>query len=270
MQPIDQHAFIERVRQDISNESAVRGLFLAGSYGRGTADAFSDVDFVALAPESDHAEVAAAWRRLIESIAPVVFWNEINFGSSLLLNAVTEDWLRCDVVIMQPSSLRGRAQDTVKPLIDRDGIYASLPETLPPAQPDPKRVRHLINEFIRVLGLLPVAIGRREYVLGVTGTGLLRDLLTQLLLQEVTIPDKDGALHLSRLLPDDQMKMLADLPYPRPDEAQVIEANVALARAFFPRARRLAERIDLPWPTAFEEATRRNLERRLGIPSVGW
>jgi hypothetical protein len=50
------------------------------------------------------------------------------------------------------------------------------------------------------------------------------------------------------VLPEADMRLLEGLPYPRPDRAEIIAANIATARAFFPRARALAERIGVPWP----------------------
>ena len=45
----------------------------------------------------------------------------------------------------------------------------------------------------------------------------------------------------------------------------LIAAHVAIAEAFLPRARRIADQIGLDWPTAFEAATRQHLHRELGI-----
>lgn len=269
--PIDHQAFIAQVRRGLESNEAIRALFLGGSFGRGTADAFSDIDFVAVADPKDHDAIVRAWRDLLESIAPVVFWSERRFGS-ILLNAITEDWLRCDLFLVAPASLKGRAQDSVKPLVDRDGIYVSLPETLAPKQPDPNRVSGLIHEFIRVLGLLPVAMGRGEYYTSAgLGVGLQRDALMNLMLEEVTLPDIGGALHLSRVLPPEDMEVLQALPFPSPTRAELIDANLALARQFFPRARALASRIGLAWPERFEAATRRVLERQLGHEAdISW
>ncbi|HTM78538.1 MAG TPA: nucleotidyltransferase domain-containing protein [Devosia sp.] len=261
---MNQQALIEAITLALADEPAIEALFLAGSYGRGTADAHSDVDLIALVAPEDHAALGARWRTILPAITPIVFWNEMNRGG-LLLNAVSEDWLRCDLSMLAPAAFTRRARDTVKPLLDRHDVYASLPATLPPQLPNPERVSYQISEFIRVLGLLPVGIGRSEYVTGVTGVGLLRDLLVGLLIEDVPLPDRGGALHLSKLLPPGQMAMLAALPYPKPDRAEVIAANLALAHAFFPRARVLARRLNLTWPTAFEAATRRHLGASLGM-----
>lgn len=255
--------FIAGIRAGMQDEAKVRALFLAGSHRRGTADAFSDLDFLAVAAPGDHAGVVLAWRRLLDGLADVVYWKE--WGSrGRIVNAVTSDWLRCDLSVVAPDALAGRAQDRLRPLIDRDGLHASLPPSLPPKEPDGPRVLGIINEFIRVLGLLSVAMGRQEHYLGVVGVALLRDQLVKLMLEEVSDPDPGGALHLSRVLPPDLMQVLESLPFPAPVRSEVIDAHLAVAREFFPRARALAARLDLDWPEAFEAAARRQLERQLG------
>lgn len=247
----------------MQGEAEVRALFLAGSHGRGTADAFSDLDFLAVAASEDHAAVVLAWRRVLDGLADVVYWKE--WGSrGRLVNAVTRDWMRCDLSVVAPDALAGRAQDRLRPLIDRVGLHASLPLSLRSKEPDGTRVLGIVNEFIRVLGLLSVAMGRQEYYLGVVGAALLRDQFVKLMLEEVTDPDPGGALHLSRVLPPDRMRALEGLPFPGPVRSEVIQAHIAVAREFFPRARALASQVGLAWPEAFEAAARRTLERQLG------
>jgi hypothetical protein len=257
-------AFINAVADLLAREPQVEALFLAGSHGAGCADAFSDVDFVAVAASDDHAGIAALWRAAIEQVEPVVFWNERR-GQGILLNAITESWLRCDVVVVARDDVGRRCKAGVKVLFDRTGVYAGLPDTLPPATPDPVRVAGIINEFIRVMGLLPVGLGRGEYVLLVKGVALLRDLLCDLMLQDCALPDRGGALHLSRLLTGAQMDLLRGLPYPGPERAALIAAHQAVAAVFFPMARDMAARSGVVWPEAFEAALWRRLE---GLPPV--
>lgn len=243
---------------------AVRGLFLAGSFGRDTADEWSDVDLVAVVVAGEERHVADHWRSALQQITPIVFWNELNRGG-LILNAISHEWLRCDLSIVAPDGFGRRARDLVKPLLDRDGIYRVLPATLPPRQPDPRTVSYLIHEFIRMLGLMPVALGRGEYVTMVLGVGMIRGHLETLLMQDVTTPDPGGILHQSKLLPPEQMQMLAALPYPGPQREALIEANFAIAREFMPRARTMAQRLNIEWPEAFEAATRQRLKATLGL-----
>jgi predicted nucleotidyltransferase len=260
---MNQQDLIDAVKTTLAEETAIDALFLAGSYGRGTADEWSDVDLIAVAQPEHHAALAARWREALNAVTPIVFWNELNRGV-LVINAISDEWLRCDLTIAARDSFGRRAKNLVRPLIDRIGLYDTLPDTLPPKQPDAGTVRYLIHEFIRMIGLLPVAAGRGEYVTMVLGVGMMRGLLETLLMQDVTHPDPGGILHLSKLLPPDQMQLLASLPYPGPERDALIEANFEIARQFMPRARAMAKRLDIAWPDAFEEATRRRLALTMG------
>jgi Nucleotidyltransferase domain len=265
-----QDQIIQAVSSALLDHEELRALFLVGSFGKGTADSYSDIDFLAVVEEGKKAEFLSIWRKTLESIAPVVFWNQRPLGGTLI-NVVTADWVRCDLAIPADNKLGHRSKDTVRVLIDRDGLYETLPAHLAYKGPNTGRVTYLINEFIRVLGLLSVGMGRGEYFLGTVGAGLLRDHLSSLLVEETGIPDPGGALHLSRLLSADQMQVLLSLPFPEPERTSIIEAHLATARAFMPRARAMATKLDIPWPQSFEDATLRNLQRQFGEEfDVSW
>lgn len=264
---VDQRDLIAAVRAPMDIE-AIRGLFLAGSYGRDTADEWSDVDLVAVVATDQERMVADHWRAALQQITPIVFWNELQRGV-IVLNAISEEWLRCDLSIVTQKDFGKRAKNTIKPLIDRDGIYETLPDSLPPKEPDAATVRYVIHEFIRMLGLMPVVAGRGEYVTMVQGIGMMRDHLVTLLMQGVTEPDPGGMLHMSKLLSPEQMDVLDFVCFPGPDRDTLIGANIKMARMFFPAARYWATRLDIAWPSEFEEATRRRLEKTLGH-EVGW
>jgi hypothetical protein len=259
---MDQHAFIARITPLLEPDLRVRALFLSGSFGRGTDDAFSDVDLVALVDPSEHQSFAGAWRGTLEQIAPVVHFFQVPFAP--VWSSITDRWLRCDLMLVAPTGFN-RAQDQLKPLIDRDGIYPALPPVTPPHRLDPARLAGLIAEFIRVLGLLPVADGRGEYELAAVGSGLLRGMLTDLLVME-TGRERGGMLHLSRVLDPDRMDVLLGLPVAQPRRDSAIAAQLALARVFVPRAKALAAAHGVAWPEAFEAATRANLARALPSP----
>jgi predicted nucleotidyltransferase len=75
-----QHAGDPPLAREITHRLVDRpefaGLFLSGSFGRGDADAYSDVDFLALAASDQHGEVAALWRQTLQTLRPIVFWNQ--------------------------------------------------------------------------------------------------------------------------------------------------------------------------------------------------
>lgn len=121
-----------------------------------------------------------------------------------------------------------------------------------------------------MLGLLPVVAGRGEWVVAAAGTDLLRGFVQELLVEASPVPDRGGALGLARLLTPVDRELLAGLPHPGPDREAVIAAHAALARTFLPRARALYGRLELEWPAAFEEATRRRLLLTLGPVAADW
>jgi len=114
--------------------------------------------------------------------------------------------------VTTPNAILSRTRSTVSPLYDPQGLTAGLREQDSPKQPDPDRVASISREFLRVLGLLPVVVGREEFVVGQSGAGLLRSMLIDLMLEDVAVEDRGGALHLNLLLPAERRQNLADLP----------------------------------------------------------
>jgi hypothetical protein len=259
---MNQETLIARVTSALEPDERVRALFLSGSFGRGTADQWSDVDFIALVPRERQEGFEADWRGTLEAIMPLVHYQHLPFKP--VLHAISEDWVRCDLTFLAPDQTRGMTQDRHQPLIDRDGIHQSLPPTLPPPQIDRRMVEGTVNEFIRVLGLSAVAVGRNEIELIGLGTGMMRRMLTDLLVMEMNHADTGGILHLTRLLDAERMALMETIPVPERSIQSALDSQFALARAFLPRAKALYGQLGLEWPARFETATHANLEKHLG------
>jgi hypothetical protein len=259
-----QDQMIGQIGTALIEDPAVRALFLGGSFGKGQADRYSDIDLIAVVSPADQAQFNAQWKDRLQSIAPIVFWNELTTGDHVF-NAITDQWQRIDLVTTDAEAMRRRGQDSLKPVFDKDGLLGTLPETIPWPGPSKGHVSHLIHEFIRVLGLFGVGAGREEYLTCVAGVDLLRMLLYNLLKEEVEVADKGGMLAWSRLLSREQLAALESIPAAAPTRQSLIEANLACAKAFLPRARRMAERLDIAWPQPFEDATWGYLKREAGI-----
>lgn len=60
------------------------------------------------------------------------------------------------------------------------------------------------------------------------------------------------------------------IPPVAPTRESVVEAHLAVAAAFLPRARKLAQTWDIDWPQAFEDATWKYLQREVGIERPHW
>ncbi|HEX2560660.1 nucleotidyltransferase domain-containing protein [Phenylobacterium sp.] len=241
----------------------VLAFFLTGSLATGEGDPYSDIDTVMVVAPGDLPDMVDDARAWVEALTELVLWKQVH-PPYPLFHAITPEWLRFDITITAPDRL-GLSRDRTRPLLDRAGIYEALPPH-PPTKPlKPEAVGRIVEEFLRILALAPVPLARRDYVAAVTGAGLLRGLLIELMVAEQNPVVPPGAKSLSRVLPPEDIALLEGLPSPAAAREASLAANLALAEAFLPRARRLAERSGLSWPHRLETACRDHLRRELGL-----
>ncbi|MEM9425527.1 MAG: nucleotidyltransferase domain-containing protein [Pseudomonadota bacterium] len=255
---------IETITDHLSGMPGICALYLSGSYGNGMADKYSDIDFVMVSEDGASDKAAKCWREAVERTGEIVLWWDRTTVPTLI-NAITDDWTRTDVVILKPDQMGQQTKNALKPLFDHDNLYDGLAAAAPKASPDLRRFRYEVEEFIRVLGLLHLAVGREEYINGVLGVFLLRNKLVDLLIAETDAPNRGGILHLNRLITSEQKKLLVSMPPAVPDRDALISAQLAYAEAYLPRARQRAERLGMEWPERFEDVTWKRLEETLSI-----
>jgi predicted nucleotidyltransferase len=258
----EQAALIAAIHRVLEADPRIAALWLAGSLGRGAGDAWSDVDMLVLCEDGKVAEVSAAYAKDITAIATPVLLKPL-FGG-VILNVVTQDWQRFDLTLIEAGGLPRYYANELTPLFNRGTRTPQLGDR-PPHRTDPAALRATIEEFLRIFGTAPVAYGRGEHIVTLTGVGLLRGLLIELMLEENGLgpAQRGGALHLNTLLTGEQRRALEALPPVTTERESLLAANRALATLFFPRARALAAKIGMVWPQALEDATRAHLKRAM-------
>jgi predicted nucleotidyltransferase len=258
----EQEGLIGRLGTLLQQVEDAEAAWLAGSLGRGTGDAFSDIDILLLVRDGSAGSIGSALEaKLREAFAPVLV---TSLHGGRVLSFVTREWERFDITIAEGEQLPFYDARHLKPLFQRS-------DREPPPQQEkvfgtsPERLLPLVNEFLRVLGLTPVVLGRREYLVALSGVELLRRLTIDLMLEEngVSPADRGGALKRNTFLDDGQRQQLESLPAVKAEQESVLDCILALAGIFLPRARRLAAQVGMEWPSTFEEATRRHLETTL-------
>jgi hypothetical protein len=257
-------AAVRIIAEALEAEPGIRALALSGSHGAGLADAYSDLDFLVVAVDGPTDATASRWRDAIARVDEIVLWRDRQVKPGLI-NAITADWLRIDADITAPAELAGRSRDGLRIVFDRDNVFDALPEAAAKAEPNPGRLLWQVEEFLRILGLLPLAMGRAEYFNSVTGLFFLRNLIVDLLVEETDAPHRGGALHLNRLITAEQKAALAALPPLVAERDALIAAYLAHAALYLPRARRMAALRGVAWPERFEAATWAHLHATLGI-----
>jgi predicted nucleotidyltransferase len=259
--------FAQQAASALSQDQRVQVVWLTGSLAAGTADACSDVDLRIAVTETTFAKIATNWKEFIEIVAPTV-WQRRWPGSpdQAVLGAITTDYLRFDVVVQSITDTMPRKIEAAQVLFDRHGDAGKFQfDLVVPINPY-SQLPVLVEEFIRLVGMLPIVVGRNDTAIGMEGQMGLHSMLLSLLLLENGIDRmSSGKRHVEAHLTAEQRVLLSTLPPLAPTLQSVIEGRVAYARLFFPRAKALMEAQGLVYPQSFEDATRHHLKTTLGI-----
>ncbi len=229
---------LRRLTAHAETDARVLALLVGGSLGRGEGDAFSDLDLIVVVGEQQRQIFIDGARDFMGAAAHIVHWFR-PVPALPVFSAITDEWVRCDLTVTVPDAVMG-ARDTLKPVMDRAKVWDALASTLPSRAPDTARLESIVREFVRVLGLLPVGLGRGDLLVCQTGVGLLRSHLVSLLIEELNFKQPPGALALSRIISPADRQMLEHLPVALPERSSILLANHALAEAFLPRAAPIA------------------------------
>jgi predicted nucleotidyltransferase len=256
----EQQSLVDAISAVLQRDSRIEAAWLAGSLGRNAGDRFSDVDVVVLCPDGMANEIAAT-PDLLDFAKPVLV-NAL-FGGRIV-NVITPDWQRFDLVFVEASDLGRYNANDLKPLFNRTG--REPPRTEPVTHGStPEGLAKLVKEFYRVMTLAPLGIGRKEYVVALSGIELLRRMTVDLMLEENGIGQnqRGGALRLNPFLTSEQIELLQSLPAVAAERDSLLRSQKAIANIFVPRAKALAARIGMEWPSALEEASRAHLKSQL-------
>lgn len=260
-------AFSEQAARNLRKDERIRILWLTGSLAKGTADAQSDVDLRVAVRTQDFATIDQWWQDVLNQVAPLV-WKHRWPGpvDEAILGAITEDYLRFDVVAQSISDVRPRALEAARLIFDKDGEAERFLLTTPLHHDPYAHLPTLVEEFIRLVGMLPIVVERNDVPIGMEGQLALHSMLISLLLLENGIDRMaSGKRHVVAFLDDEQRSILAQVPSLAPTIESLIQGRVAYGRLFFPRAQRLMEAHDQVYPKAFEMATKRHLWETLGL-----
>ena len=260
-------AFVKQAALILRKDERLRILWLTGSLAKGTADAQSDVDLRVAVRAADFATIDRWWQDLLNQVAPLV-WKHRWPGppDEAILGAITTDYTRFDVVIQSIHDTRPRTLEAAQLLFDKDGEAEHCLLTAPSSHDPYAHLSVLVEEFIRLLGMLPIVVEREDVPIGMEGQFALHSMLISLLLLENGIDRmSSGKRHVAAHLNDEQRDILAQVPSLAPTMTSVIEGRIAYGRLFLPRARRLMEIHGQIYPEAFEAATVRHLWETLGV-----
>lgn len=264
---VEQRTFLQHLTAICREDERILAGWVIGSLASGSGDAYSDVDVLLAVRDEDFAALVADWPAFLARLTPTVFAQQLGSSEKPTITAITPDWLRFDITLVSAANRRPQGYEATA-LFTHDDTPSPVTFAPPSARSSCERLLSLTQEFLRVLGLLSVAVGRGEFIAGLTAVMLLRGYLIELFLLENGSP-RGGAKRLNRLLTAEQHQVLTNLPPLTATHEAVVQGHLACARLFLPRARRLVAERSLLYPDEFERATLAHVQRTLGLTLYG-
>lgn len=246
----------------VQNDGRVRAAWLAGSFGRGDADAYSDIDLHILLPsESDANAIEADVSGWLTPVAALVGIKKV---FTHLYHCVTLDGDRIDV-LFHVEPFHKLDMRSISVLKNDDDALRHVDD--PPF--DPARTLAVdVAEIWRMTLLLPIMIGRAEHLRLFHGISMKYSFILNLLVRGRGYPRPVGAKKLNDLLlPEDKARLESIMPIPSLDAVSLARVDLALAAMVRNIGPECCTRIGVPYPQEWEDVTRRRLQKDL--PDLG-
>ena len=255
------------VLRGAAGDPRIRAMWLAGSLGRGVADAGSDLDVVLAVRADSVAEFGAQWRIWLAGITPTVLAKDLP-GMPGSFYSLTPSCLRLDVVCEQAGAADAEALERRILVLDKDGTANTPAQSVRehcPRGPDPVKLTDLTEECLRQLALFPAAVvARQDWLLGVVGVQSIQMMLYQIFVEANQPLPAMGVKQWSAKLTPHQRHICAALPAPMASRDGVLTAMRAASAACRDAARAALGAAGAPWPAELDAAVQNHLSAQLG------
>ncbi|HET7430620.1 MAG TPA: nucleotidyltransferase domain-containing protein [Nocardioides sp.] len=239
---------LARVVDHVADDERVRALWLAGSVGRGVADAGSDLDLVVTVADRDAFADAASW----DVLDPVITLPLPGLPGCFAFT--TRAGLRVDVVLETAGEVASSAYTRRLRVLDRDGL--ALPDPAGEQRgPDGARMQALVTEVLRQNAIFPAAVvAREDWLLGQVAVHNHQQMLYDLLVESNQPLPPMGVKQWSSRLTAEQRGVLAALPAPTADRESVVASMTAVRDAIRTHGRAALEAAGGTWPVEVDDA----------------
>lgn len=245
-------------------DARVLGTWLEGSFAKGTADRYSDIDIHLLVAEENKEAFQQGLESWLSDIHPLVLFKNTFPGQ--MMTCITTAGLRVDVWL--------HAGDTI--VLERTEAHLlSAVEgciQFKEARRDQKSkdvssvLNQHFNEFWRVLSILPTALGREEYISGFMGTTFAVMSLTEVLIVGSGNQRNRGIKNINDFLPQVLRKEIEDaLTIPSINRESIAKAPLRLTAIMQRYGPDIAKQHEVTYPLALEKAVLNYISRELQI-----
>jgi hypothetical protein len=236
---------------------------LYGSYARGTADAYSDLDLGLMISDEAYEEFRAGREAFIRQLGEPLFLED--FGSTVSLFFILADGTEGELSVGRTSQFLHVHSGAYKVLIDKENILAGA--VLREAASDPveqtETLRRLIFWFWHDFSHFITAMGRRQLWWAQGQLEVLRLMCVNLARLRHNFSDAhvsaDDYFKVDLALPVEQLAPLQATFCPMEEEA-LLQAGLVVLRFYQELAPSLARTHDLTYPAALERVMVGRLE----------
>lgn len=247
-----QTEYLHKLQDALQAHPAIKAAWLSGSFGRGNADRYSDIDLNLLldaAGVDNFRQEAQAW---LNALRPLVLYRPMFDGR--MLNCLTVDGLRLDLWLHTDAVPLDERR--VQVLLDREKTLQFGARATPPdADALKDRLLQQIGEFWRCIALTPAVIGRDERIVSLIGLTVEVNLLTDVIITGYGIERDSGVKRLNPFLPAALRQEIEEaLAFDGLTNSSLAQAHLALARIMQEEGRQLAARHGFEYPIKIETA----------------
>lgn len=239
---------LDLIVSTLESDQRVRALWLAGSVGRGVADAGSDLDVIVTVASVQGFTDSATWAVLDPVITTPIP------GMPGCFAFTTRQGLRVDIVLETPADLPST------PYRRRLCVFAKDRLSVPTSGedwggPDVARMQAIVIEYFRQSAIFPAAVvAREDWLLGQQAVHNYALMLYELFVESNQPLVPMGIKQWSSKLTARQREILTDLTPPRAERDDVLKAMRSMRAAVATHGRMVLETAGGEWPIDVDKA----------------
>jgi predicted nucleotidyltransferase len=265
-------SFINRFVAACQADERVVAAFLGGSYVKGTADAYSDLDLSLITSDAAYENFIAGREDFVRLLGEPLFLED--FGSSTTLFIIMSDDSEVEISFGSQSRLAHIHSGPYRVLLDKQRILAGavFPEYEPGQAGQTEQLRRLVYWFWHDLSHFTTAMARGQLWWAYGQLEALRRYCVNLARLRHNFLDADvgeeGYFKLEHALPVEQLAPLQATYCPLERDA-MLQAALAIVRFYQELAPPLAWTHGIAYPNSLERLMYARLEKLVALVSTG-
>ena len=256
--------YLSALVDKVASDAHILAAWLEGSFGKGTADRYSDIDIHLLVAEESKETFQQRLESWLSDIQQLVLFKDTFPGQ--MITCITTAGLRLDVWVHAGNTI-SLERTKVHVLSAAEGCI-QFKETCRNNEPTDisSALNQHFNEFWRVLAILPTVLGREECIAGFMGTTFAVMSLTEVLIIGNGKQRDRGVKNINPFLPQPLREEIEEaLTMRGVDRESIAKAHLRLIAIMQRYGPDIAKQHGVIYPFVLEKAVLTYISRELQI-----